>query len=64
MPRGMPVATVAIDGAVNAGLLAAQIVGLSRPDIQERLREMRRQGVAEARAVSARLQGGGQHHGD
>jgi 5-(carboxyamino)imidazole ribonucleotide mutase len=63
MPRGMPVATVAIDGAVNAGLLAAQIIGLSRPEIQEKLRQMRSKAVAEARAVSARLQGG-QQQGD
>lgn len=28
MPSGIPVATVAIDGAVNAGLLAAQIIGV------------------------------------
>lgn len=31
MPRGMPVATVAIDGAVNAALLAAQIIGVQDP---------------------------------
>ena len=28
MPKGIPVATVAIDGAVNAGLLAASIIGI------------------------------------
>lgn len=57
MPRGIPVATVAIDGAANAGILAAQIIGLGRPEIQERLHEQRRQAAAEARAVSAGLQG-------
>ncbi|MEX0761433.1 MAG: 5-(carboxyamino)imidazole ribonucleotide mutase [Dehalococcoidia bacterium] len=43
MPRGVPVATVAIGraGSVNAGLLAAQIVGLNRPEIQERLQARR-----------------------
>ncbi len=47
MPRGVPVATVAIGraGSVNAGLLAAQIVGLKRPDVQERL-EARREAAA------------------
>ena len=29
MPAGVPVATVALDGAVNAGILAAQIIGVS-----------------------------------
>lgn len=38
MPGGVPVATVAIGkaGAVNAGLLAAQILGIKYPEIQER----------------------------
>jgi 5-(carboxyamino)imidazole ribonucleotide mutase len=29
MPSGVPVATVALDGATNAGILAAQIIGSS-----------------------------------
>ena len=33
MPGGVPVATVALDGAKNAGILAAQIIGASNPDI-------------------------------
>jgi len=37
MPSGMPVATVAIDGATNAALLAAQIIALSDPALSERL---------------------------
>jgi len=37
MPPGMPVATVAINGAQNAGLLAAQILALSDPELAERL---------------------------
>ena len=35
MPGGVPVATVALDGALNAGLLAAQILGSSNPKLQE-----------------------------
>lgn len=42
MPRGMPVATVAIDGAYNAGLLAAQILALSDPALQDRLEGLRK----------------------
>lgn len=34
MPRGIPVATVAIDNAQNAGLLAAQILGVKHPQIR------------------------------
>ncbi|WP_457611230.1 5-(carboxyamino)imidazole ribonucleotide mutase [Lutibacter sp.] len=34
MPNGVPVATVALNGAKNAGILAAQIIGSSNKDIQ------------------------------
>lgn len=37
MPRGYPVATMAIGGAANAGLMAAQIVALSDPALLARL---------------------------
>ena len=37
MPRGVPVATVAIGNATNAGLLAAAILALSDPDLAGRL---------------------------
>ena len=37
MPRGVPVATVAIGNATNAALLAARILALSDPDIEGRL---------------------------
>lgn len=37
MPPGVPVATVAIDGARNAGLLAAQILGCADPDVRARV---------------------------
>ncbi len=37
MPGGIPVATVAIDGAVNAGLLAAQIIGICDAEIAYKL---------------------------
>jgi len=37
MPAGVPVATVAIDGAENAGLLAARILGIKYPEIQQRV---------------------------
>lgn len=37
MPNGVPVATVAINAAKNAGILAAQILGASNPEIRERV---------------------------
>lgn len=37
MPAGIPVATVAINGAANAGLLAARIIGSADPEVAERL---------------------------
>jgi 5-(carboxyamino)imidazole ribonucleotide mutase len=37
MPGGVPVATVALNGAKNAGLLAAQILGSHNPELQQRL---------------------------
>ncbi len=38
MPSGVPVATVALDGAKNAGVLAAQIIGAFDPHIAEKLK--------------------------
>src|SRR4051794_17354665 len=51
MPKGVPVATVAIGaaGAANAALLAAAILGLSRPDLREKLRAFRDKNTADAR---------------
>jgi 5-(carboxyamino)imidazole ribonucleotide mutase len=37
MPGGVPVATVALNGAKNAGLLAAQIIGSSTPLMQQKI---------------------------
>ncbi len=37
MPTGIPVATVAINGAENAGILAAQILSLKYPELKRRL---------------------------
>src|ERR1700754_2107086 len=51
MPPGIPVASVAIGGARNAGVLAAQIVALSDAALASRLREQR---VSMAEAVAAK----------
>ena len=41
MPSGVPVATVALDGAKNAGILAAQILGLNNSKISENLKKFK-----------------------
>ena len=38
MPKGIPVATVAIDGAENAGLLAVQILSVKYPELREKMK--------------------------
>ena len=37
MPGGIPVATVAVNGAKNAGILAAKILSVDRPDLMDQL---------------------------
>jgi len=37
MPKGVPVATVALNGGANAGILAAQIIGASDAEVQARI---------------------------
>lgn len=39
MPGGIPVATVALDGAKNAGILAAKVIGASNPEVLARLQD-------------------------
>ncbi len=56
MPAGVPVATVAIDGARNAGILAAQILGATDSTIRERVIAMKDQleavSLAKARSLA------------
>ncbi|HAN44046.1 MAG TPA: 5-(carboxyamino)imidazole ribonucleotide mutase [Ruminococcaceae bacterium] len=56
MPKGIPVATVAIDGADNAAVLAAQILGVYDEKIAERLSEMKKQMTDEVIAKDKKLQ--------
>ena len=44
LPPGVPVACVAIDGAKNAGILAAQMLALSDPDVAKQLEEFKAAG--------------------
>ena len=51
MPRGIPVATVAIDNSTNAGILAAQILSVADPALRIRLNEYK-QSLAAAVATN------------
>lgn len=55
MPRGVPVATVAINGARNAALLAAEILALSDAGLRTKLDDLRRQMAEEAAEASRRM---------
>ncbi len=56
MPKGIPVATVAIDGADNAGILAAQMLSLVDEEIAEKLEKMKAKMVKEMVEKDERLQ--------
>ena len=57
MPNGVPVATVALNGAKNAGLLAARIIGSADGQVHDKLRqyreEMKAQVLLKAQKVEA-----------
>jgi 5-(carboxyamino)imidazole ribonucleotide mutase len=55
MPAGIPVATVAVGGARNAGLLAVRILGAADPELRARMVEFQAQLSAQARAKGAAL---------
>jgi 5-(carboxyamino)imidazole ribonucleotide mutase len=56
MPAGVPVATVSIGGARNAGLLAVRILAASDSDLAERMAQFQRELAETARAKDAALQ--------
>ncbi|MBT2494613.1 MULTISPECIES: 5-(carboxyamino)imidazole ribonucleotide mutase [Microbacterium] len=57
MPAGIPVATVSIGGARNAGLLAARILGTADPDIADRVEAFARELEALVEQKNERLKG-------
>ncbi|MCR6544739.1 5-(carboxyamino)imidazole ribonucleotide mutase [Dehalobacterium formicoaceticum] len=56
MPPGIPVATVSINGAKNAGILAAQILALKYPVVQEKLKAFRKEMAEQVAGKDDRLQ--------
>jgi 5-(carboxyamino)imidazole ribonucleotide mutase len=63
MPKGVPVATVAVNGARNAGLLAVRILGLGDPDLTARMVAFQDEIASDARAQDADVSGGASDHG-
>ncbi len=55
MPSGIPVATVAIDGAVNAALLAAQMLAIEDKALADRLQEQRAENAKKVLEKDAAL---------
>ena len=56
MPTGIPVATVAINGGANAGILAAKILAVSDPDLLGKLKAYTEEMKEQVVAKDARLQ--------
>ena len=56
MPGGVPVATVAIGGGRNAGLLAVQILGAGNAALREEIVRFKRKLAAESKAKNRKLQ--------
>jgi 5-(carboxyamino)imidazole ribonucleotide mutase len=56
MPSGIPVATVAINGAKNAGILAAQILSVKEPELRKQLKAYKEKMAQEVEAKNQRVQ--------
>jgi len=56
MPSGIPVATVAIDGAENAAILAIQILSVGYPELREKMKDYKRKLAQKVEEKNASLQ--------
>ena len=56
MPSGIPVATVAINGGANAGILAAKILATSDPELLQRVKDYSAELKEQVQAKDAKLQ--------
>ena len=59
MPPGVPVATVAINGGKNAGILAAQIIGAGDAGVRAKVAEYKKKMAGEVMMKDEKLQAGG-----
>jgi len=55
MPKGIPVATVAIDNGANAGILAARILGITHPKIHQRLLKFQKSQMTKVKKMNQEL---------
>jgi 5-(carboxyamino)imidazole ribonucleotide mutase len=63
MPKGVPVATMAVNGARNGGLLAVRILALGDPGLAARMEEFQQEIAADARAQDEDVSGGAANDG-
>lgn len=56
MPKGVPVATVAIDGAENAGLLAVQMLSIKYPELREKMKAYKIKMEEDVLKIDAEMQ--------
>ena len=56
MPKGVPVATVAIDGAENAGLLAVQMLSIKYPELREKMKAYKAKMEEDILKIDAEMQ--------
>jgi len=56
MPKGVPVATVAIDGAENAAILAVQILAAADPALRQAIKDFKKQQEEDIVALDAAFQ--------
>jgi len=58
MPAGVPVATVAVGAARNAGLLAVRVLAVENPELQKKMQEFQQDLYRQAKAKGERLREG------
>jgi 5-(carboxyamino)imidazole ribonucleotide mutase len=63
MPKGVPVATVAVNGARNAGLLAVRILALEAPDLTAKMGAFQAEIASDAHSQDAEVAGGARSDG-
>ena len=57
MPKGVPVATVAIDGGENGALLAVQMLSLKYPELKEKLKAYKMELAKDVAEMDKTIQG-------
>lgn len=56
MPKGVPVATVAIDGGENGGLLAVQMLSIKYPELRKKFKDYKREMTEEVARMDEEIQ--------